>query len=75
MQATTNEPATTEDSKPNATSNLKMVSVTSSKASEQLDEDLYPELDNDQALEAELQCKQKLLYQLERKLKLQEIQC
>ena len=74
MQATTNEPATTEGSKPNATSNPKMVSVMSSEEPKQLDEDPYPELDNNQALEAELQCKQKLLHQLERKLKLQEIQ-
>ena len=57
MQTTTNKPATTEDSKPNAISNPKTASVTSFKASEQLDEDPYPELDNDQALEAELQCK------------------
>ena len=74
MQATTNEPATTEGSKPNATNDPKMVSVMSSEAPEQLDEDPYPELDNNQALEAKLQCKQKLLHQLERKLELQEIQ-
>ena len=52
MQATTNEPATTE----------------------QLNGDPYSELDDDQAIEAGLQRKWKLLNQLERKLKLQEIQ-
>ena len=74
VQASTNESATTEDSAPNATTDAETASVTNSETIEWLNGNPYSELDNDQAIKAELQCKWKFLCQLERKLELQEIQ-